>query len=105
MSELDYGLFLALGLALGGNVLQALAAERRARSQARTFEEIKAYILKTAAAQWDKSLEHTCEFAKNVYRQLHPGQCRIVSEGNNCRCFLCRVDDFIAAARDEGSDE
>lgn len=31
--------------------------------------------------------------AKGAYRELHPGQCKMLSEGHECKCFLCQMDD------------
>jgi hypothetical protein len=36
--------------------------------------------------------------AKDVYRALHSGGCRLLSRGDACDCFLCRIDDLIAQA-------
>lgn len=33
------------------------------------------------------------EKAKSIYRVLHPGGCRMLSEGDSCRCFLCQIDE------------
>ena len=33
---------------------------------------------------------------KNLYRELHPGGCGMLSQGLNCKCFLCIVDNMIA---------
>lgn len=30
--------------------------------------------------------------AKSVYRELHPGQCKMLSQGDECNCFLCQMD-------------
>lgn len=32
------------------------------------------------------------EKAKEVYRGLHPGKCRMFSRGLDCHCFLCQID-------------
>jgi len=33
------------------------------------------------------------EKAKNIYRTLHPGGCKILSIGSDgCMCFLCQCD-------------
>ena len=36
------------------------------------------------------------EKAKNIYRDLHPGQCKVPSKGGDCTCFLCQCDEVIA---------
>lgn len=33
------------------------------------------------------------ESAKAIYREMHPGRCRMFSEGLACECFLCRCDE------------
>lgn len=33
--------------------------------------------------------------AKEIYRQKHLGQCKMLSEGSKCECFLCTIDNFI----------
>lgn len=38
------------------------------------------------------------EVAKDIYRQIHSGGCKLLSQGDKCRCFLCRVE---AAVVDE----
>ena len=37
--------------------------------------------------------------AREIYRQMHPGGCRLLSEGDGCRCFLCQLDEI---AKDNG---
>lgn len=37
--------------------------------------------------------EEEREAAKAIYRELHSGDCRLLSQGEACRCFLCRVDE------------
>lgn len=30
--------------------------------------------------------------AKNIYQTLHSGGCKMLSQGDDCTCFLCQVD-------------
>lgn len=32
------------------------------------------------------------EMAKSIYREMHPGGCKMLSQGELCECFLCRCD-------------
>ncbi len=32
------------------------------------------------------------EEAKTIYRSLHSGGCRMLSQGDACECFLCQMD-------------
>jgi len=105
MTALDVGLMLALGLSLACNVRQAATAARLQRMRQEAFAELRAYALKTAEEQWNKCRDHTLQLAKDVYRRFHPGLCRMLSQGYGCRCFLCRMDEFRAAAREEGPEE
>ena len=34
----------------------------------------------------------TAETAKMEYRILHPGGCKVFSHGDDCECFLCKMD-------------
>lgn len=36
--------------------------------------------------------ERGIEKAKDIYRSIHPGGCRILSKGEGCTCFLCQCD-------------
>ena len=33
--------------------------------------------------------------AKEIYRLIHTGGCKIISKGNCCGCFLCQCDKEI----------
>jgi hypothetical protein len=44
------------------------------------------------ARNWRRALE----FAKDKYRERHPGGCKMLSEGDACQCFLCEMDRSIA---------
>ena len=35
------------------------------------------------------------EKAKEIYRSIHPGGCRIISKGDSCVCFLCQCDHAV----------
>jgi hypothetical protein len=35
------------------------------------------------------------EKAKEIYRTIHRGGCRIISKGDDCDCFLCRCDNEV----------
>lgn len=39
------------------------------------------------------------EEAKGIYRELHPGGCKMLSQGEGCWCFLCRIDNKKAGAQ------
>jgi hypothetical protein len=39
------------------------------------------------------------EKAKEIYREIHPGGCRMLSQGDACECFLCRCDREIERNR------
>jgi hypothetical protein len=32
--------------------------------------------------------------AKDAYRKINSGGCRMLSEGQACKCFLCQLDDM-----------
>ena len=32
------------------------------------------------------------EIAKDTYRIKHPGGCKMLSRGDECKCFLCQCD-------------
>jgi len=34
------------------------------------------------------------EVAKAKYKELHSGGCRMYSQGENCKCFLCQMDNY-----------
>lgn len=38
-------------------------------------------------------------WAKRLYQTLYPGGCKIISLGDDCRCFLCQIDNEIAKAK------
>jgi len=35
------------------------------------------------------------EKAKEIYRSIHPGGCRIISKGDSCVCVLCQCDHAV----------
>jgi hypothetical protein len=37
-------------------------------------------------------------WAKSLYQTLHSGGCRILSLGDNCKCFLCQIEKEIDRA-------
>jgi len=41
-----------------------------------------------------QSASHVIEVAKAKYKELHSGGCRMYSQGENCKCFLCQMDNY-----------
>ena len=41
-----------------------------------------------------QSAYHVLDVAKATYRELHSGGCRMFSEGESCKCFLCEMDKY-----------
>jgi hypothetical protein len=41
---------------------------------------------------WKQGLYAALEKAKSEYRKIHAGGCRMLSKGDECRCFLCTMD-------------
>ncbi len=39
------------------------------------------------------------EWCKDRYRELHPGGCRLLSQGESCQCFLCQCDEEMKRIR------
>lgn len=49
---------------------------------------------------WSAGLRAALIEAKVVHQETNPGGCKILSKtlaGEDCRCFLCRMDEMIAA--------
>ena len=42
-----------------------------------------------------KDYKNGIEKAKEIYRSIHPGGCRIISKGDSCVCFLCQCDHAV----------
>ena len=58
----------------------------------RDIPEMRLALVEFSALNQSVGVEHTLEFAKQRYRELHPGECRVFSKGNACDCFLCSMD-------------
>lgn len=41
-----------------------------------------------------QSAHFAFDSAKECYKELHSGGCRMLTEGDNCQCFLCRIDNY-----------
>lgn len=41
-------------------------------------------------------IHRATETVKEAYRKKHPGGCRMLSQGNGCRCVLCLCDEIHA---------
>ena len=41
------------------------------------------------------SRKDAMEAAVKIYRSLHSGGCRVLSEGESCDCFLCQVQRWV----------
>lgn len=37
----------------------------------------------------------TLKAVQTIYRSKHSGLCRMFSQGDDCRCFLCHIDNLI----------
>lgn len=51
----------------------------------------------TPTAEYALGARDTSELAKSIYREMHSGGCRMYSQGEACRCFLCQMDDYLSS--------
>ena len=58
-------------------------------------ENIEMIKLATDVITDSKNLCEGLKRTKETYRKLHPGGCRMFSQGDDCQCLLCQIDEVL----------
>ena len=46
---------------------------------------------------WQQGLMRALVDVKEIYKETNSGGCKMLSKGDACLCFLCRVDNMLLA--------